>query len=163
MSNLFTFGPSEAFIRDCPSDVHAPFLYLGEEVSTSIKLFTKIGTENTSNRAAFTLSRSATQTRVFSRRQTQRSFVIREHLRRRIRDTSSGQSTNAVERVLLPAYFSNRVRRRSFRRRRRRKVIIYTMTISLTSEMEDARKSSNHFRACPFAKKASSNARKQPD
>ena len=41
VSNLFTFGPSEAFIRDCPSDVHAPFLYLGEEVSTSIKLFTK--------------------------------------------------------------------------------------------------------------------------
>ena len=41
VSNLFMFGPSEAFIRDCPSDVHAPFLYLGEELSTSIKLFTK--------------------------------------------------------------------------------------------------------------------------
>ena len=41
VSNLFMFGPSEAFIRDCPSDVHAPFLYLGEEISTSVKLFTK--------------------------------------------------------------------------------------------------------------------------
>ena len=40
-SNLFMFGPSEAFIRDAPVDVHAPFLYLGEEISMAIRLFTK--------------------------------------------------------------------------------------------------------------------------
>ena len=44
------FGPSEAFIRDCPSDVHAPFLYLGEEVSTLHQvIYKKLGRETPPN------------------------------------------------------------------------------------------------------------------
>ena len=37
----FLFARSVALIRDCPSDPHAPFLYLGEELSLGARLWTR--------------------------------------------------------------------------------------------------------------------------
>jgi hypothetical protein len=37
----FAFARAEAFVRDAPPDAHAPFLYLGEELSASARLYTR--------------------------------------------------------------------------------------------------------------------------
>ena len=37
----FVFAPAKALVADAPPDLHAPFLYLGEEIITSARLWTK--------------------------------------------------------------------------------------------------------------------------
>lgn len=40
-SSVFAFARAEAFVRDAPPDPHAPFLYLGEELSLTARLWTR--------------------------------------------------------------------------------------------------------------------------
>ena len=40
-NSSFAFARAEAFVRDAPPDAHVPFLYLGEELSATARLYTR--------------------------------------------------------------------------------------------------------------------------